>query len=293
MTSYQNKTKQIRSALCLAALALFALTAVAVWTGRYPKLGWTQPADLRSDPIAANLFWRLRIPRVVTALLSGAMLGAGGFVNQNIFRNPLASPDFLGVSQGASVGAAVSIVFFSNSASVRQLTAFCGGACGLLLSTAIARRMRFGGWVMRLLLAGATVSAFLSGLLTVLKIVADGNNQLHAIEFWLMGGYGYVTLNGFVPVVGVVVTALIMIGLLRWRTNLFSLPEESTVSLGASPNREGSFLLWFSVLGISAITSISGIVGWVGLLVPHVARIVFGADSRFGLPGSMVFGALV
>ena len=290
---YQIQMKKKRRRLRLFFLGLIALAAAAFWTGRYPKLGWTRLADLRADPIAANLFWRLRIPRVATALMSGAMLGAGGFVSQNIFRNPLASPDFLGVSQGAAVGAAIAIVFFSNSAPLRQLTAFCGGACGLLLSLAIARRIRFGGWVMRLLLSGATVSAFFSGLLTVLKLVADGNNELHAIEFWIMGGYNYVTLSGFAPVVAIGVVSLIMIGLFRWRTNLFSLPEESALALGASLKGERTLLLWFSVLGISAVTSISGVVGWVGLLIPHLARIIFGPDSRFGLPGSMVLGALI
>lgn len=285
--------KKKRGALYLLALILIGTAAAALWLGRYPKLGWTRWRDLADDPIAANLFWRLRFPRVVIALLSGAVLSAGGLVCQTVFNNPLAGPDIVGVSQGAAIGAATAIIFFPGSAAVRQLAAFIGGGMGLILSLAIARRLRYGGWTLRFLLAGITVSAFFTGALTVLKLMADGRNQLHAIEFWMMGAYCYVTANGFIPVVLLALASLISVGLFRWRTNLFSLPDESSSSLGAALALERTLLISAAVVGISAVTSLSGIIGWVGLIIPHLARILFGADSRYALPGSILLGALI
>lgn len=295
MTQTAFHASLTRNRRTLIGLFVFTgvMTIIALFLSRYPRLGWTTIASLKDDPLAANLFLRLRFPRVMVALLSGAMLGAGGMAAQSLFANPIVSPDIVGISQGASVGAAIAIIYFGNTAAARQLFAFLGGMTGVALSLSIAHSLRYGGWILRLMLSGSAVSAFLSGTLTILKLVADGNNELHQLEFWLMGGYSYTTIGIFPIPALLTLTALIGLLSFRWRLNLFALPEESSSSLGVALTPERIAVLMLTVVGVSAVTSVSGIIGWVGLVTPHVARIQFGADSRLSFPGAILFGAAI
>lgn len=292
-TAFHTSLTRNRRILIGLFMGVGVMTSAALLLSRYPRVGWMDLASLSEDPIAMNLFLRLRVPRVISALLSGAILGAGGMVTQTVFANPIASPDIIGISQGASVGAAIAIIFFGNTVMTRQLFAFIGGLIGICLSLGIANSLRYGGWILRLLLSGAAVSAFLSGALTILKLVADGNNQLHQLEFWLMGGYGYTTIGTIPTPALLTLTALIGLWSFRWRLNLFSLPDESSGSLGVALTPERIAVLMLTVVGVSAMTSISGIIGWIGLVAPHIARILFGADSRMAFPGAVLSGAVI
>ena len=187
----KNKTRTGTSpvrVLLLLTLGLVLVFAVSLFLGRYPKPGLISLERLTTDQLARRLVWNLRLPRLLVALLLGMSLSAAGTVFQMIFANPLVEPGFLGVSQGAAFGAAFSIIFFSNAAGVVQFSAAFFALLGLGVSYFLARRVRFGGWVLRLVLAGIAVSAIFSSGVGVLKFIADPLSQLPEITFWLLGG---------------------------------------------------------------------------------------------------------
>ncbi len=277
--------------LWLALLLLGAL-ALSLFFGRYPQPGWISLERLQQDNLAQRLVWNLRLPRLLTAVLLGMSLSAAGAVFQTIFGNPLVEPGFLGVSQGASFGAAFSIIFLGNTALLVQSAAAFFAFLGLGLSYWLARRVRFGGWVLRLVLAGIAVSALFSSGLGVLKYLADPLSQLPEITFWLLGGLSSLTWARLRSILPVVVVGLFVMYRMRWRLNLLSLGDETAFSLGLSPARERTIALTAATAATAAVISVSGMVSWVGLITPHLARRLFGADNRFALPAAMLMGGL-
>lgn len=275
----------------LAAL-LIALILVSFAIGRYPPLNQLTPQRLAEDVLAQRLILNLRVPRVLTAVLVGASLAASGAVLQMIFGNPLVEPGFLGVSQGAGFGAALAIILLARNFYTTQILAAVFAFLGLGFSYLIARRVRFGGWILRLILAGIAVSALFSSGLGILKYVADPLSQLPEITFWLLGGLWAVTWPQFISILPAILLGLAVLLLMRWRLNLLSLNDQTAFSLGSSPARERMILLVAAVLITAASVSVAGMVSWVGLLVPHIARRIYGADARHMLPASMLIGAI-
>jgi iron complex transport system permease protein len=270
---------------------LIGVFTVSIFLGRYPKPGFMSLERIFEDPLARSLIINLRLPRLLTAILLGMSLSVAGAVFQMIFGNPLVDPGFLGVSQGASFGAALSIIFLSSSGWMMQLSAGVFAFLGLGLSYLLARRVRLGGWVLRLVLAGIAVSALFSSGLGVLKYIADPLSQLPEITFWLLGGLWSITWKKFLFIMPAAVIGLIITYRMRWRINILSLSDETAFSLGAAPGRERTLLLAASVIAVSAVISVAGLVSWVGLIIPHIARRIFGADARYVLPASMLIGA--
>jgi iron complex transport system permease protein len=273
------------------AVLLLGVFLLSIFMGRYPRPVFLPLDRLASDELAQRLVFNLRVPRLLTAILLGMSLSAAGAIFQMIFGNPLVEPGFLGVSQGASFGAAFSIIFLSNSAWAVQTSAALCAFLGLALSYLIARRVRFGGWVLRLILAGIAISALFSSGLGVLKYVADPLSQLPEITFWLLGGLWSITWRQLLAILPGVLIGLLVAYRMRWRLNLLSLSDETAFSLGAAPDRERALLLVAAVMATSAVISVAGMVGWVGLIIPHIARRLFGADGRVMLPASMLIGA--
>lgn len=273
-------------------LALLGLMLLSLLVGRYPGLRLLSPEQLRDDTLAQQLVLNLRLPRVLTAVLLGMALSAAGFVFQMLFGNPLVEPGFLGVSQGAAFGAAFCIVFLGSSAWLVQSAAGICALLGLALSYLLARRVRYGGWVLRLVLAGIAISALFSAGLGMLKYVADPLSQLPEITFWLLGGLWGITWTQLLAILPVVVTGAAVMYRMRWRLNLLSLSDETAFSLGAAPARERVLLLTASTLAVSAVISAAGMVGWIGLIMPHIARRLFGADARFALPAAALLGGI-
>jgi iron complex transport system permease protein len=271
----------------LAAFFLFSL----LW-GRYPTPGLISPEQVSQDELAKLLVFNLRLPRLLTALLVGMSLAAAGTVFQMLFGNPLVEPGFLGVSQGAAFGAALCIVFLGGSAVLIQGMAAVFAVLGLVFSYLLARRIRYGGWVLRLVLSGIAVSALFSAGLGVLKYIADPLRQLQEITFWLLGALSSITWGQFLSILPSCIIGLTVLFLFRWRLNLLALNEETSFSMGAAPRRERLLLLTAAVLPTAAVISVSGMVGWVGLIMPHIARRIFGSDTRFNLPASMLMGAI-
>ena len=288
-TSLRQK-KQLTTVLLI--LAPVVILGISLFIGRYPKPLFMPLEVLQTDELAQRLVFNLRLPRLIMALAVGMSLSAAGGVMQMLFRNPLVEPGFLGVSQGAGFGAAMAILALGSAPLLIESSAAVFGIIGLALSYFIARRIRYGGWVLRLVLAGIAVSAFFSAGLGILKYLADPTSQLPEIVFWLLGGLSSVTWNDLVYVLPVVVAGLLVILLMRWRLNLLALGDETAASLGVAVKRERLLLLTAAVLITAAVTSVAGLIGWVGLIIPHIARRISSANAADFIPVSISLGGI-
>lgn len=261
--------------------------------GRYPASGFLTPNLFQSDEMARTIVTKIRIPRIIVAMLLGAVLAAAGTVMQMIFANPLVNPGFLGVTHGAALGAAMCILFLGNSAWKIQLFSSLFACMGLAISYFIAWKMKYGSWILRLILAGIAVSAIFTSLLGFMKYLADPTHQLAEITFWLLGGLSGVTWTEVYHIFPIILLSLVIMVLFRWRINILALRDSVSFSLGVSSSYERIFILTVAVIGVAAATSVSGVIGWIGLIVPHISRRIFGADARYSLPGSIILGSII
>ncbi len=278
--------------LPLALVALVLAVFGAALFGRYPRPGFMDPALLLADPLALRVMLLVRLPRIAAAILLGASLGASGAALQFVFANPLVDAGFLGVSQGASFGAALALLLGGGALTLFG-SSFVFAILALLMSVAMAARIRFGGAVLRLILSGMAVSAFFSALVALIKYGADPLSTLPEISYWLMGGLSGVRWKTLTLVAPIAVASVGSLVLLRWRTALLSLDEATAASLGAKPRLERTVVLVAAASGVAAVTAMAGVVGWVGLIVPHLARLALGGDGPSSIPGSAILGALV
>lgn len=281
-----------RSTLIFLILALAGLGLLALFIGRYPKPYWMPVNLLWEDELAQRLVLNLRLPRLLISIMLGASLASAGAVMQMLFRNPLVEPGFLGVSQGAAFGAALSILLVTSNPLGVAASAALFAFLGLAVSYTLARRIRYGGWVLRLLLAGIAVSAFFSAGVGILKYLADPAKQLPEIVFWLLGGLSSVTWVDFLYIFPVVLAGLLVLFLMRWRLNLLALSDETAFSLGVAVGRERILLLVAAVSITAAVISVAGLVGWIGLIVPLIARRIGGANAASSLPLAMLLGGI-
>jgi len=278
--------------ILLLGLAFLAVLLLSLFIGRYPAPYWMSPSTLWQDEMARRLVLNLRLPRILTACLLGMTLAACGTVLQMIFRNPLVEPGLLGVSQGAAFGAAFSIIFLAASPLLMEGVATLCACLGLAVSYSLARRVRYGGWILRLILSGIAVSALFSAGVGVLKYLADPLTKLPDIVFWMLGGLWGVTWQDLLYLLLPVTAGLVVVILMRWRLNLLSLDDDTGFSLGASLGVERTLILVASVAATAAVVSVAGVVGWIGLLIPHVSRRLTGADAQRALPASILLGGI-
>jgi iron complex transport system permease protein len=278
--------------ILLLGLACLAVLILSLFIGRYPAPYWMSPSTLWQDEMARQLVLNLRLPRVLVACLLGMTLAACGTVLQMIFRNPLVEPGLLGVSQGAAFGAAFSIIFLAASPLLMEGVATLCACLGLAVSYFLARRVRYGGWILRLILSGIAISALFSAGVGVLKYLADPLTQLPDIVFWMLGGLWGVTWQDLLYLLLPVTAGLVVVTLMRWRLNLLSLDDDTGFSLGASLGKERTLILVASVAATAAVVSVAGVVGWIGLLIPHVSRRLTGADAQRALPASILLGGI-
>jgi iron complex transport system permease protein len=284
-----KKTETKRYLLILGA-GVFAILVLSIFIGRYPDPPWMPIQLLFKDQLAQKLVLNLRLPRILVAFLLGVVLSAAGTVLQMIFRNPLVEPGFMGISQGAAFGAAVSILWFHNHPLVIELSATFFGLLALAGSYFLSTRIRYGGWVLRLILSGIAISALFSAGVGVLKYIADPLTELPEITFWMLGGLYSVTWMDFLYVLPFALVGIVVVLAMRWRVNLLSLNDDTAFSLGASLTRERLILLVAIVSAAAALTAVSGVIGWVGLIVPHISRRLFGASAEKSLPAAMLLG---
>lgn len=289
----------MRYRLLLAASVLVLLGAV-LWSlseGRFPIPARQIPGMLASRVLPVDPTWTpaqfglletIRLPRVLASVLVGAALSLSGATFQGIFRNPLVSPDLLGVSQGASVGAA-SAILLGAAASGIGLSALVGGLLAVLLATTIPRILRNDSTLM-LVLSGVVVAGLTNALIGVLKFVADPETQLASITYWQMGSLADVRAPGVAQAAWLAVPCAVGLLLLRWRVNVLSLGDADAKSLGMNLRRtRGLAVLLATVLTASSVC-IAGTVSWIGLVVPHLCRLLVGPDNAKVLPISLVLG---
>jgi iron complex transport system permease protein len=278
----------------LATLALLAAVLAALATGRFPLAPaalWRLASGAETDPAVLAVFWNVRAPRVVAALLVGGALAAAGAAFQAMFRNPLAAPDLLGVTAGASLGAVLGI-FIGLPVPAIQALAFAGGILAVLGVTGLAAAVRGqGDPVLVLLLAGIALAALLGAGIALLKVLADPYNQLPAITFWLLGTLAATTRGDLLAALLPAAAGLGLLMLLRWRLNLLTLSEDEARALGVNPTLLRGLAIAGATLATASVTALAGGVGWVGLIVPHMARLLGGPDLRRLLPLSLLLGA--
>jgi iron complex transport system permease protein len=277
--------------LILFALGALALLALCLLAGRYPRPGLTDPRLLISDETARAVVFGSRLPRLAAALLLGAVLAVSGNAFQMVFGNPLVEPGFLGVSQGAALGAALALVAGASSELAVTGAAFALALAALAAAALLARAFPYGGWVLRLVLAGFAVSSFMSAGLALVKYAADPLRELPDIVYWTMGSLSGASWRRLgiaaVPALGSVAFLLAY----RWRVTALSTDEAVALSLGARPPFERALVLCVASAGVAAVVAMAGAVGWIGLVVPHASRLLFGSDARRSMPASVLLGA--
>mgnify|MGYP002275754176 CR=1 FL=1 len=291
------KTLRVPLAMLLC-LALAVAVVLALLSGDYDMapgnvldiiLAHAGAGDGTASKMHDIIIWRIRLPRLLLAAMTGMAMAVSGTVYQGCFRNPLVEPYILGVSAGASCGAALAIVFpalFPNG----QLSAFLAGMTAVLLSFFLARN-RGETPPVTLVLSGIIVGSLFSAGLGIMKYLAS-DVELREITFWMMGGFYYANWHDVAVTAGAVLPCLAVLASLSWKLNLLSLGDEEARSLGIHPDRLRIFFIILATLAASVCVSTAGIIAWVGLMMPHAARMMFGPDNRWVIPCSALLGAL-
>ena len=236
-----------------------------------------------------NVILQVRGPRVLAAVMVGAALAVAGTAFQGLFRNPLVSPDILGASSGAALGAVLGI-FFSLGMFAIQAFAFVGGLFAVAAVYVIGSMVRARDPILVLVLTGVVVGALLGAGVGLVKYLADPYNQLPAMTFWLLGSLSATGVSDLLPLFGPVAIGAAVLIALRWRMNVMSLPEEEARALGVATGPLRIVIVAAATLMTSASVATAGIIGWVGLVVPHLARSLVGPDFARLLPAAAILG---
>ncbi|KAA6232422.1 FecCD family ABC transporter permease [Chlorobium phaeovibrioides] len=277
--------------------ALFLLFVASLLIGRYPvplsSLHLLVQGGGNDDPAIATVLFSIRLPRIIGAVLVGGALSLSGSAYQGLFRNPMVSPDILGVSSGAGFGAALAILL-SLPVFLIQVSAFIGGLCAVLLALTVARSAakRHEG-ILVLVLSGIVISAVFTALISLMKYVADPESKLPTITYWLMGSLADIRMSDLPAVLAFLGVGMVPLLLLSWRLNVLSFGEEDARSLGINITAVRITVIIAASLITASVISISGLIGWIGLLVPHAARLLVGPDHRLQLPLSFLLGGML
>ena len=263
----------------------------ALSPGQLVHMLWTRITGGAADwPISDDkVVFAVRLPRVAAAALVGAALAVSGAAYQGMFRNPMVSPDILGASTGAGFGAAVAILLGAGYFGI-SAAAFC---CGLLAVAAawLVSRLSKANQAVALILAGMMISSLFSAGTSFVKLVADTQQQLPAITYWLMGSLSSIKDKDVVFLAIPVALGMTPLFFLRWRMNLLTVGEEEAQSMGVNTRRLRGAVIVCATLLTSASVAVSGMIGWVGLVIPHFCRMLFGYDYRRLIPAGALFGA--
>ena len=274
--------------LALAAIGMgrFSMsipqTLATLFPGSFPEIEVTQTMR--------NVIFNIRLPRVLLSLLAGAGLSVAGASFQGLFSNPLATPDTLGVATGASFGAALGILLGCNM----FLTQVCALAMGMLAVAIVyaVSRVRGGTNMVMIILGGMVVGSLFSALVSMIKYVADPQDVLPAITFWLMGSLSATNFQTLLLGAPFILAGTAMIFALRWRLNVLSLNEDEAHTLGVNVSLLRVLVILASTMITASVVSMCGLIGWVGLLIPHISRMLFGNDNRRVIPASIGLGAI-
>lgn len=291
----KNSVKILISLVVLVVLLVASLTL-----GRY-KIGPITVLRALLSPIFPNLkqgipeierqlILMIRLPRILGAMLIGAGFAGSGTALQAIFQNPLVDSNILGVTSGAGFGAALSLLFMKSAWEV-QLTAFIFGLIAVLIAF-FGSRLYKTTRILVLTLMGILVGSLFNSLISLLKYVADPLDTLPAITFWLLGSLTGVTWKNMGYLAITIMIGLIFLIIIRWRLNVLSLNDQESQSLGGNPTKMKLAVIIVSTLMTAAAVSVSGVIGWIGLIIPHAGRLFVGPDHKYLVPISMIFGGI-
>lgn len=279
-------------------VAPLALLYASLFVGRFPispgdvghiLLGHILPLAHHHPAPIDTIVMQIRLPRALMAMFVGAGLAISGAAYQGMFRNPLVSTDILGVTAASGFGAAVALLISSNALQM-QLLSFAFGLAGVALTYLLARVYRSTPGLM-LVLSGVVVAAFFSALLSGAKYVADPESKLPAITYWLLGSLNGASLKGLIMILPPITAGCIGLLFMGWRLNVLTMGDEEARSLGVRTEWLKGGIIVCTTLITAAAVSACGIVGWVGLVIPHIGRMLVGPDHRLLLPASLSIGA--
>lgn len=286
--------RKYRVCMITGCIATLFLALIALCLGQYTialqdviKVLTLQKVDLVN---AETVIFNIRIPRILVSLVVGSGLATAGASFQALFSNPLATPDTLGCANGASFGAALGILLGLNALGI-QISALIFGILAVVL-VFVFTRYRHANQIMMIILGGMVVSSLFSALVSLIKYVADPNDVLPVITFWLMGSFSNSTVRSLYTGVPMIILGMMILYLMRYRMNALSLKEEEAASLGINVRKNRMIVIVASSLITASVVSMCGVVGWVGLLIPHISRMLFGNNHTKVIPGCIVFGAL-
>ena len=238
----------------------------------------------------ATALMNIRLPRILVVMLVGAALAVAGASYQGMFKNPLVSPDILGASAGASFGACLALLFDMSNSMV-QLFAFIGAMVAVGGAVWMNKMVNKYDALLGLVLGGMLVTTLFQSFTSLVKFMADANDKLPAITFWLMGSFSRINQTDLAVIVAPMLAGFVLLMLERWELNVLSFGEEEARSLGVNTGRVRLIVIFASTLIVACSVAVAGIVGWVGLVIPHLARSIVGPNYKVLLPTSMFIGA--
>ncbi len=298
MRIHKHRNRRANIILIGLGVVLVVLAVTSFLVGRYPISPAKVVGILASGVVPVDQFWtdqealiffNVRLPRVVMAMLVGCCLASAGAAYQGTFQNPLVSPDILGASQGAAFGAAVAILLGFASFGVSVLAFFV--ALGTVLLVIVVAQAARGNQVLTVVLAGVMVSSLLSAGVSFTKLIADPTDQLPAITYWLMGSLTSAKPADIALAGPPMLLGLVVLFVLKWRINILTMGDDEASTMGVNTKRLRLVIILAATLVTAASVAVTGMIGWVGLVIPHLSRMLIGSDYRKLMPASMLMGA--
>lgn len=286
---------KLKYSTIICSIVLLIVAIMSLLIGRYN----ISPIEIintifygKTDSMEFNLIYNIRFPRVILVLVSGAALSLSGMVFQSIFQNPIVSPDVLGVSSGASLGAAIAIVFLSSSQLMIQVMAFIFGISAVLFSLILSKNMR-SNRVLALIISGIVTGALASSFLMIIKYLADPYKELPTIDFWLMGGFYNSSWSNVIYVSVLTAIAAIILFLFRWKLKVLTMGDEQANLLGLNVKVVRIIAIFCATLLVSGVVSVAGVISWIGLLAPHIVKFYAKDDISKVMGLTMIIGSII
>lgn len=287
----KRKKRYFGIAAVLVALAFIASICIGKYSISLSEI-WLIIIGGEVSELKRNVFFNLRVPRTIMALLAGVGLGMAGSVYQTIFKNPLASPDIIGVANGANLGAAIAIVLFGHNTLLTSISAFLGGMLVMVLVIVLVRSTGQSNTT-TFILAGIILKAVSEALIMMLKFYADPERELAAIEFWSMGSFGSITAEKLLTILPIFLVGFIGLILMRRQVALLGLEEDESRTLGVRVKGVRIVVLSFSTLMVTSIICLTGLINFIGLIAPHIARLVLKRTSFVANVFASLAGAFI
>lgn len=295
------KTIEEKRAISIISVGLILVVVVgfcSLFLGRYSispgeviEILINKILGISQKSMATNVVWNIRLPRLLMNIIVGAGLACSGAAFQGIFQNRLVSPDILGVSNGAGFGACLAMLLGKGIPLGITGMAFLGGMISVFLTYTISK-MKKDNSTLSLVLSGIVVASFFSALISLVKLVADTDSVLPSITYWLMGSFASATFKKVLFAGVPVVIGVLILLLMRWKVNVLSMGDDEAYTLGINPAKNRLIIIIAATFITAACVTVTGIIGWIGMVMPNICREYVSADNKILLPASCVLGAL-